>query len=210
MIHLINISIQSEFIGEVLMYEAVVIGVSAGGLHALSQIVPEFEKGYPLAIIIVQHRLNDHNDFLAEYLNNLSELEVKEPQSLESVLPSHIYVAPAGYHLLIERNKKFSFSVDPPVCYSIPSIDVLFQSAAICYQEKLIGVILTGANSDGSDGLKTIKEYGGLTVVQDPSTAEVDFMPKAAINNTDIDHIIPLKQIGLFLKQLEFNRVKHE
>jgi len=192
------------------MYEAIVIGVSAGGLHALSQIIPEFPKDYPLAVIIVQHRLNDHNDFLAEYLNNLSNIKVKEPQSLEAVLPSNIYVAPAGYHLLIERNKTFSLSVDPPVSYSIPSIDVLFQSAAMCYQTKLIGLILTGANSDGSEGIKAVKEYGGLTLVQEPSTAEVDFMPKSAINNTDIDHIIPLKQIGRFLQQLEFNRVTHE
>jgi two-component system chemotaxis response regulator CheB len=192
------------------MYEVIVIGVSAGGLHALAQIIPALPKGYPLAVVIVQHRLNDHNDFLAQYLNNLSELEVKEPQALESILPSHIYVAPAGYHLLIERNKTFSLSVDPPICYSIPSIDVLFQSAALCYQTKLIGLILTGANSDGADGIKAIKEYGGFTIVQEPSTAEVDFMPKAAINNTDVDHIIPLKQIGIFLKQLEFNRVKHE
>ena len=192
------------------MYEALVIGVSAGGLHALSQIVPELPKAYPLAIIIVQHRLNDHNNFLAEYLNNLSELKVKEPQSLEVIQPSHIYIAPAGYHLLIERDKTFSLSVDLPICYSIPSIDVLFESAAKSYQSKLIGMILTGANSDGSGGLSVVKEYGGLTVVQDPSTAEVDFMPKAAINNTDIDHIIPLSQIGLFLKQLEFNRVIHE
>jgi len=207
---LINISIPSAFTGVALMYEVIVIGVSAGGLHALAQIIPELKKGYPLAVVIVQHRLNDHNDFLAQYLNNLSELEVKEPQAFESILPSHIYVAPAGYHLLIERNKKFSLSVDPPISYSIPSIDVLFQSAAICYQTKLIGLILTGANSDGADGIKTIKEYGGLVIVQEPSTAEVDFMPKAAINSTDVDHIIPLKQIGLFLKQLEFNRVKHE
>lgn len=210
MIRLISIDIKNAFIGVVLVYEVIVIGVSAGGLQALTQIIPEIPKDYPLSIVIVQHRLNDYNDFLAQYLSNLSELAVKEPQTLEPVLPSHIYVAPAGYHLLIERNKKFSLNVDPPVCYSIPSIDVLFQSAATCYRSKLIGIILTGANSDGSDGIKTIKEYGGLTVVQDPNTAEVDFMPKAAINNTDIDHIIPLNQIGIFLKQLELSRVKHE
>jgi two-component system chemotaxis response regulator CheB len=208
--HLINTSIQSVFIGEVLMFEAIVIGVSAGGLHALAQILPELPKGYPLAIVIVQHRLNDHTHFLAEYLNNLSEMEVTEAQAFEAVEPSHIYVAPSGYHLLIERNKTFSLNVDPPVSYSIPSIDVLFQSAAVCYQTKLIGMILTGANSDGTEGLKTIKAYGGLALVQDPNTAEVDFMPKSAINNTDIDHVIPLNQISRFLQQLEFNRVTYE
>jgi len=192
-------------LGVKFMYEAIVIGVSAGGLHALSEIIPYLPKDYPLAVIIVQHRGSETDAFLAGYLNRICEIEVKEALTSIKIMPGCVYIAPSGYHLLIERDKTFSLSVDPPVNFSIPSIDVLFQSAGACYKEKLIGMILTGANRDGSEGLKTIKEYGGLAIVQQPQSAEVDFMPKAAINSTDVDHIIPLGEIGNFLKQLKFN-----
>ncbi len=184
------------------MYEAIVIGVSAGGLAALTAIIPELPGNYQLSVLIVQHQVADASDFLSEYLNEKSSITVQEAIPGEKVLPGNVYIGPPNYHLLVEKNRRISLSVDSKVNYSIPSIDVLFESAADAYQKKLVGVILTGANSDGSQGLKKIKKAGGLTIVQDPVTAEMPEMPKAAINATTVDHILTLRKITQFLKSL--------
>ena len=186
------------------MYEALVIGASAGGLHALTAILPQLPYDYPLGVLIVQHRCRQADSFLVDYLNERSAVRVKEAESGESIQPAHVYIAPAGYHLLVERDKTLSLSIDPPVNYSIPSIDVLFQSAAASYKNHLIGLILTGANSDGSLGLKMIKDYGGFAIVQDPQTSEVDVMPKAAINMVVADRIVPLDRLGHYLAECDF------
>ncbi|MEC4724820.1 chemotaxis protein CheB [Shewanella sp. D64] len=186
------------------MYEAIVVGVSAGGLHALSQFLPCLPPHYPLAVIVVQHRHRDSDDFLVNHLNNLSAVEVKEAEPGELIQPGYAYIAPAGYHLLVERDKTLSLSIDLPVNYSIPSIDVLFQSAATCYKNHLIGLILTGANSDGSLGLQTIKQFGGYAIVQDPQTAEVDVMLKAAIDLVEVDNILSIVDLGNFFAQCQF------
>ena len=197
---------KNVFTGKKMKYEAVVIGVSTGGLNALSQILPILPRSYPLSVIIVQHRVNDSDNFLVEYLNKLCDIQVKEALPRSAIEPECVYISPSGYHLLIERDKRFSLSVDPPVSFAIPSIDVLFESAAVAYKDKLIGVILTGANSDGSRGIKKIKESGGLTIVQDPTTAESSTMPAAAIGMVDIDHILPLNEIGSFLEDINKKR----
>ncbi|MPY24246.1 chemotaxis protein CheB [Shewanella psychropiezotolerans] len=186
------------------MYEAMVIGASAGGLHALTAILPQLPCDYPLGVLIVQHRCRQADNFLVEYLNDRSAVVVKEAEPGEAIQPAHVYIAPAGYHLLVERDKTLNLSIDPPVNYSIPSIDVLFQSAAACYKNHLIGLILTGANSDGSLGLKMIKNYGGFAIVQDPQTAEVDVMPKAAIDMVVVDRKIPLDKLGHYLAKCDF------
>ena len=196
------------FTGKKMKYEAVVIGVSTGGLNALSRILPLLPKSYTLSVIIVQHRVNDSDNFLIGYMNKLCDIQVKEALSKTAIEPGCVYISPSGYHLLVERDKRFSLSVDPPVSFAIPSIDVLFESAAIAYKEKLIGVILTGANSDGSRGIKIIKEFGGLTIVQDPSTAEASTMPASATRMVDIDHILPLNEIGFFLKDINVESTK--
>ncbi len=185
-----------------MLHEAIAIGVSFGGMDALSMIIPELPKDYPQPVMIVQHRPPEPDHFLAEYLDKLSDIHVKEAASREVIRPECVYIAPSGYHLQIERDRTFSLSVDPPVNYAIPSIDVLFETAADVYQDELVGVILTGANSDGSRGLKNIKDSGGLTVVQDPKTAAAYEMPGAAIDMVDVDHILPLNEIGLFLRSL--------
>lgn len=187
-------------------YEAIVIGVSAGGMKALGIIIPKLPNGFGLPVIIVQHREKDANNFLAEYLNKLSNVQVKEAKLRESINTGTIYFAPGGYHLLIEDDKTFTFSVEPLVNYARPSIDVLFESAAYVYGERLIGVILTGANRDGTQGLKKIKEAGGVTIVQDPETAEYDQMPLAAIQATKVDHILKLNDIAPYLIHLEKER----
>ena len=182
------------------MYDAVVIGVSAGGLKALKILLPQLPADFPLAVFIVQHQNIDADDFLARFLNEISSIDISQARCGESIVDNHVYLAPAGYHLLIEDDMTLSLSVDPPVNYAIPSIDVLFDTASEVYRGNRIGIVLTGANSDGSQGLKHIKENGGLALVEDPQTAEVDTMPKAAIAAGAVDKILPLGEIVEFLK----------
>ncbi len=184
--------------------EAIAIGVSAGGLEALLAIIPRLPQNYSLSVFVVQHMGEGSDRFLSDYLNEKSEIRVKEAEDKETIEKGRVYIAPSGYHLLIEEDKTFGLSVDPRINYARPSIDVLFESAAEAYFESLIGVVLTGASSDGTKGLKKIKELGGLTLVQDPSTAKADVMPRSAIAATHVDHVLPLKEIGEFLGSLTF------
>jgi two-component system chemotaxis response regulator CheB len=180
-------------------YRAVVIGVSAGGMQALNAILPELPSDFPLSVIIVQHTHPASDDFLARYLDEKCCVKVKEADEKEKILPGVVYLAPPNYHLLVENDKIFSLSTELPVNFARPSIDVLFETAADAYGKMVAGVILTGANRDGSQGLLTIKKAGGLTVVQDPETAEANAMPQAAIETVQPDHILPLEKIGPFL-----------
>lgn len=184
-------------------YKAVVIGTSAGGMEALKTIFSSIKKEFKLPIIIVQHVSPNSPNYLAEYLKKFTKLNIKEADEKEKVLGGNVYIAPSNYHMLIELDESLSFTVEPRVSYARPSIDVLLESAAYCYREKLIGIILTGGNSDGATGLKLIKEKGGFTIVQNPKEAEADSMPKAAIKNCEIDFIGNLKEIGEKLNQLE-------
>ncbi len=184
-------------------YEAIVIGVSAGGMDALCSILPLLPEDFPFAVIIVQHMHPDSTGYLATMLNDRCAVEVHEAEEKEEIEPGNVYIAPANYHLLVENDRTLSLSIGAPVNYARPSIDVLFDSAADTYREKLIGMVLTGANDDGSLGLKKIKELGGLAIVQDPLTAEIDSMPKAAIKRVDVDYIISLKEIGPFLANIK-------
>ncbi len=183
------------------MYEAAVIGVSAGGFHALSAIIPSLPRTFPLPIAIVQHVDAHSHGYLTEHLRSVSAITVKEAEDKEALQHGTGYIAPAGYHLLIEADKTFSLSVDEKVNWCRPSIDLLFESAADTFGEALIGILLTGANSDGTEGLKAIKHQGGLAIVQDPATAQAPFMPKAAIAAVPVDYIADLKDIpGLLLR----------
>jgi len=180
-------------------YEAIVIGASSGGMRTLNTILRHLPSDFALSIIIVQHQHPHADDFLAGFLNAGCSLTVKQADEKEIIMPGKIYIAPSNYHLLVEEDKTFSLSTDQHVHFARPSIDVLFETAADVFGEKLAGIILTGANDDGSHGLKKIKASGGLTIVQDPDTAEVDTMPKAAIASTKIDYILPLEKIGPFI-----------
>lgn len=180
-------------------FHAVVIGVSAGGFKALHTILPMFPKDFPCPVVIVQHRMAAENNFFVESLNSKCSLTVKEAEDKEQIKTGKIYIAPGGYHLLVEKNQTLSLSVDEPVCYSRPSIDVLFETAALAFGAHLIGVILTGANSDGSDGIKIIKANKGLSIAQDPDTAEINLMPLSAIATDCIDFILSLEDIPSFI-----------
>lgn len=176
-------------------YKAVVIGASSGGMEALASILTSLDEDFGLPILIVQH-ISPHSDgFIIEHLNKLCKLRVKEAEEKEKINFGNVYIAPPNYHLLVERDETLSLSTETKVCYSRPSIDVLFESAAEVYNNKLLGIILTGGNSDGSKGLKRIKELGGITIVQNPEEAEVSAMPKAAIESTEVDYILLLSEI---------------
>jgi len=176
-------------------YEAIVIGVSSGGMNALKSMFSRLPKAFNTPIIIVQHISSQSDNLWIRLLNDKSNLSIKEADEKESIERGNVYIAPANYHLLIERNKTFSLTVDERVNFARPSIDVLFESAAEAYKNNLIGVILTGSNNDGANGLKRIKECGGLTIVQDPTTAESAFMPTSAIAAMQVDYILSLEDI---------------
>ena len=182
-----------------MLYEAVVIGVSAGGLYALTHILGALPAGFPAPVIVVQHRSRDERFLLEEVLQTKCRVHIKQADEKEEIMPGIVYVAPADYHLLIEKDKTFSLSFDEPVNYSQPSIDILFETAAEVYKNKLLGIILTGANSDGAKGIKSIRKRGGITIAQQPDTADYPVMPKAAIKTGSIQHVMTLDQIRDFL-----------
>ncbi len=189
-------------------YEAVVIGSSAGGIQALITVLSALPSDFFLPIIIVQHLHPESDSYLAHLLTSKSGMRVKQADEKEQVLPGMVYVAPPNYHLLIEEDHSFSLSLEGPVNYSRPSVDVLFESAVYAYRGHLVGIILTGANNDGARGMKFIKESGGYTIAENPDTAEVDSMPRAAIAATCVDKILPVHEIGPYLLQF-LNRQKN-
>jgi len=184
-------------------YEAIVIGVSSGGMNAMKVMFSLLPKDFNAPIIIVQH-IGAHSDNLwVRLLNEKSNLPIKEADEKEKIENGKVYIAPPNYHLLIEKDRTFSLTVDKQVNYSRPSIDVLFESAAEVYAGKLIGVILTDSNNDGTNGIKRVKECGGLTIIQDPDTAESAFMPKSAIAAIKPDYVLSLEGITELLITLD-------
>lgn len=187
-------------------YEAVVLGVSAGGLAALKALLPALPASFPLPIAIVQHIGERTDNFLSEYLDRASGITVKDVEDKEPLISGCAYLAPPGYHTLIEADRSFSLSVDARVNHCCPSIDVLFESAAEVYVAGLIGIILTGANGDGAQGLKAVKARGGLAIVQNPLSAEAAAMPRAALAATPVDHVVELAQLAGLLSRLAMPR----
>lgn len=181
--------------------EIIVIGASLGGLDALRILLSGLPSGFPVPLVIVQHRLSQAPDGLVEQLQKSSALPVSEPEDKETIYNGHVYVAPADYHLLLERGS-FSLSIDAPVLCARPAIDVLFGSAADVYGNACIAIILTGASNDGAAGLALIKMAGGVTVVENPATAQCPLMPQAAISASKIDYVLGLDKIAPLLIRL--------
>lgn len=180
----------------------VVIGASAGGLKALEQLLPALPETTCPPVVIVQHRGKDSGAGLCKYLQQRSRLPVREPEDKQVIESGKVYLAPPDYHLLIERGN-FALSISAPVCSARPSIDVLFETAADSYGARAVGMILTGSSRDGAAGLASIKRSRGFVVVQEPATAEVRFMPEAALALVpDADRILTLPQISEFLRNI--------
>ncbi len=184
-------------------YRVVIIGGSAGAIQALPLILAQLPASFVLPVVVVLHRLEGSGSYLHEYFQPYCALPVVEIEDKQPLLPGRVYIAPAGYHSLLESDGHFSLSIDARVNYCRPAIDVLLESAVDAYAQHLVAVILTGANGDGSSGLKQVKEAGGLTIVQRPSTAAVDVMPRAALKATAVDRVLDLKQIGCLLAGLQ-------
>jgi two-component system chemotaxis response regulator CheB len=183
-------------------YRAVVMGVSAGGSRALQMIVPGLPENFPVPVVIVQHISPDSDGYFIQDLNSKSKIRVMEAIEKQKASAGHVYFAPPNYHLMVEEDGSFSLAVSERVNFARPSIDVLFESAVCAWCPGLIGVILTGANNDGALGLKRIKQHGGYTIVQDPVSAEVDSMPKAAIAKCRVDRILRLEEMTPLLNSL--------
>ena len=186
-------------------YEAIVIGVSSGGMNALKFLFSRLPADFSIPIIIVQHIGARSDNEWIKLLNEKSNLTIKEADEKEKIAcpteqslgreTGKVYIAPANYHLLIEKDRTFSLTIDELVNFARPSIDVLFESAAEAYKNKLIGIVLTGSNNDGAKGIKQIKEYGGLAIIQDPETAESPTMPASALAVIQPDYILSLEKI---------------
>ena len=181
------------------MYDLIVVGASWGGLRAVGQILAALPEGFDCAVVVAQHRKGDAADGgLAGLLGLRTRMPVLDVHDKEPIQSGRVYLAPPDYHLLIQEGY-FSLSTEERVKFARPSIDVLFESAADAYRERVVGVILTGANEDGARGLARIKQRGGVAVVQDPRSAERQEMPGAALAATDADAVLPIGEIGPFL-----------
>jgi two-component system chemotaxis response regulator CheB len=178
--------------------EIIVVGASAGGLKALEAVIGALPRGFPVPIVAVQHRARESSDAYAEVLGKGSALPVREIEDDDQLRAPGVYLAPRDYHVLIEPGRMV-LSVDEPVSYSRPSIDVLFESAADVYGARVCAVLLTGANADGAKGLVRIKQAGGYAIVQDPHTAESPEMPAAGIASAPVDVVLPLNEIAAAL-----------
>lgn len=182
--------------------DLIVIGASAGGLQAIITLLQDLPADFSFPIVIAQHRINDNGDLLEHVLQNKCQIEIRQANEKEKIKKGIVYIAPPDYHLLIERDDTFSLSLDEKVMYSRPSIDVLFESAAPVYKHRLMGILLTGANSDGANGMCAIKEHGGITISQDPEQALFSQMPSAAIVRGCAEQVLSLESIKEVLKHL--------
>jgi two-component system chemotaxis response regulator CheB len=180
----------------------VAMGASWGGLHAVQTILGALPEDFAVPIVIAQHRQPDSNDgMLVRLLDARCALTVCEAEDKQALDPGVVLVAPPDYHLLVEQGA-VALSVDAPLNYSRPSIDVLLHSAADAYSRRVVGVVLTGANSDGALGLAQIAARGGTAIVQDPQTAERREMPDAALSATPEARVLTLAEIGPALARL--------
>lgn len=184
-------------------FQSIVIGVSSGGLNAMKYMFSFLPKSFKIPIVIVQHLSPRTDGHWIKILNEKSNIVIKEADEKEKILPGFVYIAPPNYHLLIEKDYSFSLTIDERVNFARPSIDVFFESAAEVYNKSLIGIILTGSNNDGSKGIKRIKECGGLTIIQDPATAESPFMPASALKTIKPDYILSLEEIIKLLVKID-------
>lgn len=183
-------------------HRLIVVGCSAGALRAMHGILDRLSAPLPLPLVVVCHTASDDMGGFCSLLERSSGLRVVEAQERHRPESGRIYVAPSGYHLMVEPSGRFALSVDDRVDFSRPSINVLFESVADSIGDGVIAIVLTGANGDGAAGLRKVRQRGGLAIVQDPDSAEVATMPSAALQLAGADHVVPLEAIAPLLEQL--------
>ncbi|MDP9046073.1 MAG: chemotaxis protein CheB [Pseudomonadota bacterium] len=182
--------------------DAIAIGASAGGIEALTVLLPALASHTTAAILVVLHLPRGRPSLLVDIFQSKCRLPVREASDKEPIEPGVVYFAPPDYHLLVDVGPRLALSVDAPVHYSRPSIDVLFESAAHVYGQRLMGIVLSGGNQDGAAGLCAIGDAGGTTVVQDPASAQVPLMPQFALSRRAPDHVLPVAAIAALLGSL--------
>lgn len=178
------------------------MAASTGGIDALRTVLRALPDSFPAAILLVQHTGSDNGRALCEILAAACALPVVDAEPRQPVVPGCVYVAPPGYHLLVEAGPRLALSVDEKVCHVRPSANVLFSSAADVWRAALIGVVLTGANEDGAEGLAAIRSREGIGIVQKPEDAEMSEMPRAALERAGAEYVLPLAEIGPLLARL--------
>ena len=182
--------------------EMVVVGASAGGVEALGLVLQALPADFRPSLAVVIHLPPDRPSLLAPLLAQRCRIPVREALDKENIEPGTVYVAPPGYHLLLEAERTVSLSTDAPVAFSRPSIDVMFESAASAYGNRLLGIVLSGANNDGAQGLAAIRRAGGRAWVQKPEDAMSPVMPAAAIARAGADLVLPVRELGERLAHL--------
>jgi two-component system chemotaxis response regulator CheB len=183
--------------------DAVVIGTSAGGIEALLTLLPALPGRLRASVFVVIHLPPTTPSLLADIFGPRCQVPVREAEDKEAIAPGTVYFAPPDYHLLVDAGRQMALSADDPVRFSRPSIDVLFESAADLYGDRLLGIVLTGANDDGAAGLEAVHLAGGLTVVQRPDEAVASLMVESALQRVPVNHVWSLEQIADFLRMLE-------
>lgn len=183
-------------------YDAVVIGVSAGAVEALNTILPQLPEDFPLPVFIVVHLAPAKESIMPEIMRRKCSLPIFEAEDKQPIKAGIVYFAPPNYHLLIEKDGYVSLSSDEPVCFSRPSVDVLFESAADAYGKALVAVVLTGANEDGTAGLSSVMAAGGVGLVQSPSNAYATMMPSSALKANPTALALNLEEIALYLRNI--------
>jgi len=183
-------------------FKAVVIGGSAGSLSVLFELLPALKKDLRIALILVLHRKNSSDSALSTLLASKTLIPTKEVEEKEPVQYGCIYLAPADYHLLIEKDFTFSLDYSEKINFSRPSLDVTFESAADVFGSELVAIILSGANDDGTAGLSAVKQAGGFCIAQQPETAQMPFMPQHAIEHSEIDLILSVKGMADFINSI--------
>jgi two-component system chemotaxis response regulator CheB len=181
----------------------VIIGGSAGSFQVVTRILNSLPKTFPLPVLLCLHRLKHVRSGFVEALTLKSNIPVEEPYDKELLKPGKAYLAPANYHMYVELANRIALSTEDTVNHSRPSIDLSFMTAANAYREKLIGIILSGANKDGAYGLKKVHDNGGVAIVQDPNECEVKTMTQSALQLTKVDFVYTTDQIISFLQKLK-------
>lgn len=181
--------------------QAIVVGCSAGGLNALHVLLAGLPV-MPVPVIVLCHSGSEDMRMFCELLQRNTSMPVIEAEERSRPLPGHVYVAPSGYHLLIEQDGRFALNIDERVQYSRPSIDVLFETAASAWGSGALAVLMTGANADGATGAASIRKVGGTVVIEDPQTAAMPAMPLAALQRAGADYCLPLAEIAPLLERL--------
>lgn len=183
-------------------FEIVALAASAGGLQALSQVLSGLPADFPAPIVVVQHLDPRHRSLMAEILGRRTKLRVQQAQDKDTLEPGVVYIAPPGYHLLVNRGGTLSLSHSELVHFVRPSADLLFESVAASYKDRAIAVQLTGTGRDGAMGIEAVKKMGGTTIAQDEKNAEYSGMPSAAIATHKVDFVLPLDEIASALVTL--------